>query len=80
MQPPMDKHAQDQFIAVFQDFKKDLYTYSNTQFLSFTSGVPDEWEGYKPRIQKIANERLQAATWTLSDIGTGKILSAVIAR
>jgi len=66
------------FIKTFRQFNENLRNYNGSQFESFTTGVPAKWEGYKPIVRGIAIERLRADSWSPDDIGSGKILAAVI--
>lgn len=74
----METLDKSRFIAVFNKFNDDLRAYNGSRFVSFTTGVPAKWESYKPIIRSIALQRLEADKWTTNDVGSGKILAAVI--
>ncbi|TMV10328.1 hypothetical protein FGK63_04505 [Ruegeria sediminis] len=74
----MESLDKSRFIRIFDKFNDDLRAYNGSQFVSFTTGVPATWESYKPIIRSIALERLGADKWTTNDIGSGRILAAVI--
>lgn len=69
---------QDQFTAAFEQFNENLRAYNGSTFASFSEGVPAQWESYKPSVRRIAVERLGANQWTINDVGTGRILTALI--
>ncbi|VVT28934.1 conserved hypothetical protein [Roseovarius sp. EC-HK134] len=47
-------------------------------FVSFRQGVLDGEEGYKARNHAIARRRMGSESWTSSDVGSGKILTAMV--
>jgi len=75
---PIDQIDKSRFIEAFKQFNKDLRAYNGSQFVSFSTGVPAAWENYKPIIRRLAVERLQADNWMPGDVGSGRILMAVI--
>lgn len=66
------------FDRAHENLNKNLRTYNGSEFQGFHTGVIDSWESYKTDIRKIAIERLNSAEWTTNDIGSGRILSALI--
>lgn len=48
------------------------------EFVGFGQGVLYTEEGYKARTHSLARLRLEAETWTKTDVGTGTILERVI--
>ncbi len=74
----METMQKGRFIEVFKQFNEDLRACDGSHFESFNTGVPARWESYKPLIRGIALERLEADRWITDDIGSGRILEAVI--
>jgi predicted restriction endonuclease len=67
------------FEKQFEAFKKFIEEQSNVRFTSFRSNpYTEKQEGYKDEIYKTAREKLAFQTWKKSDIGTGKIIDAII--
>ena len=66
------------FGVVFGHFQKLVTSYSGHPFVSFSEGMAAVWEDYKPRLRELALEKLGAQDWSLNDIGSGRILEAVI--
>ncbi len=74
----MEELDQSLFIKAFKKFNADLQAYNGSEFVSFSAGVPAQWESYKPAIRRIALKRLNAEAWTADDIGSGRILANII--
>lgn len=66
------------FDQVYENFNKNLRDYNGSEFEGFHAGVIHNWERYKDDIRRIALERLNSSDWSTSDIGTGRLLSALI--
>ncbi len=66
------------FDRAYEDLNKKLSQYNGSEFEGFQTGVIHSWEGYKDDIRKIALKRLSSDAWTTNDVGSGRILSAVI--
>lgn len=60
------------------NFENAVLKYSGHRFQSIRLGLPGRWENYKLPLQERARELLAADTWKREDIGSGRILSAVI--
>lgn len=66
------------FDEQFRLFAAAIEEESGEPFVSFHHGLADEWEGYKQRIYREGRARLAWAKWKRADIGSGRILAAVI--
>jgi hypothetical protein len=66
------------FDEQFRLFAAAIAEESGEPFVSFHHGLADEWEGYKQRIYREGRARLAWAKWKRADIGSGRILAAVI--
>ncbi|MEO6754357.1 MAG: DUF3883 domain-containing protein [Chthoniobacteraceae bacterium] len=66
------------FDEQFRLFAAAIEEKSGEPFVSFHHGLADEWEGYKQRIYREGRARLAWAKWKRADIGSGRILDAVI--
>lgn len=67
-----------QFDQVFDNLNKNLCAYNGSEFDGFQLGVIYKWESYKDDIQRIALDRLNSSDWVTTDIGSGRILEALI--
>ena len=76
-EPPVSTAALEKALALFREIISTNEV-GGRQFVSFRQGVLEGEEGYKARNHAIARRRLAPETWSLADIGSGKILSAVI--
>lgn len=74
----MEKLDKGLFTQVFKKFNDDLLAYNGIPFQSFSTGVPEKWEGYKPVVRRIAIERLRSNTWTENDIGSSRIFLCIL--
>nr|WP_206295733.1 hypothetical protein [Pseudohalocynthiibacter aestuariivivens] len=66
-----------QFEASFARFQS-LITGYDKPFTRFDEGLIAAWESYKPRVRDVALTRLDAASWTDNQIGSGSIVAKVI--
>lgn len=66
------------FDEQFRLFAAAIEEQSGEPFVSFHHGFADEREGYKQRIYREGRARLAWAKWKRADIGSGRILDAVI--
>lgn len=66
------------FQRQFEHFNQQVVSKSGQPFRSFHQGLPSEWEEYKERVWHEAQEQLAVNTWREKDVGTGRILKAVI--
>jgi hypothetical protein len=67
------------FYSYFELFKKFVKYKSKVTFVSFNSNpYTEQQEGYKSDIHKQARKLLNFGNWKSKDIGTGKIINAVI--
>jgi len=66
------------FEAAFEKFDANLKDFNGSSFSGFSDGLIDRWESYKLTMREIALERLNAAAWESADIGSGRILQALI--
>ena len=66
------------FKRQFDHFNDEVIRRSGEPFRSFQDGMPSNWEEYKDRVWHEAQERLAFNAWRQKDIGTGRILKAVI--
>lgn len=72
--------SQSLFDFYFEEFKGFVEEKSNEKFESFASNAYTyEHEGYKDKVYHVAREALACQTWQKKDIGTGRIIDAVIA-
>ena len=67
------------FERQFDAFRTFVAQKSGVDFVSFSNRYTDEQEGYKTDINHSGRTLLSFHAWTESDIGTGKIVDAVIA-
>lgn len=70
--------SRSNFDRSYDDLNRNLKTYNGSKFEGFNSGVIHRWESYKSDIRRIAIERLNSNAWTVDDIGSGRILAALI--
>lgn len=66
------------FDRAYENLNRNLRAYNGSEFEDFQTGVIHIWESYKDDIRRIALERLNSSDWTTNDVGTGRILSALI--
>src|ERR1044072_1035781 len=66
------------FLEQFEVFKAAILADSGKAFESFDTGLPYEWEQYKEVVYHEARQRLNPESWSKADIGTGKILDALV--
>jgi hypothetical protein len=66
------------FIEKFDKFCGLIEQYEGAPFRSFREGAPEDWEGYKPLVRAEALRRLEPDSWTAEDVGTGRIISAMV--
>ena len=66
------------FDEQFRLFSAAIDENSDEPFVSFQQGLADDWEGYKEGIYRLGRARLAWAKWKRADIGSGRILEAVI--
>lgn len=64
---------------LFKQFQYILKNRYGEDFIGFDYGMPNDWEAYKPIVAQIAYNILDVGKWSNDDIGTGKILNAIIA-
>ena len=75
--PHIDPYLFQEQLKAFRSFVRDK---SGTTFVSFSSNpYTEEQEGYKYAIHRAARDALAFRGWTLTDIGTGRIVKATIA-
>lgn len=67
------------FESTFGHLQELLHRRSAPPFTGFDEGLIAAWENYKPRLRKLALERLSPSTWREEQIGSGDILNHVIA-
>ena len=65
------------FGAAFARFQ-DLLTRFDEPFTRFDEGLIAAWESYKPRVRRVALDRMKAEDWTPEHIGSGEIVARVI--
>jgi len=65
------------FLDQFNVFKAAVLADSDQPFISFLTGLPYDWEGYKDVIYYEGRSRLAAQGWRKKDIGSGSILQRV---
>ena len=65
------------FTAAFAHFQ-DLLTRFDEPFTRFDEGLIAAWESYKPRVRRIALDRMRAEDWTPEKIGSGEIVTRVV--
>lgn len=71
--------AVPQFQRELRRFRDEIYPrHSDASFSSFNDGAARAWEGYKPRLRAEALTRLDVASWSAAQIGTGTILEHAI--
>ena len=79
---PMLESGMTLSAAIFDDqfrlFAAAIEEKSGEPFVSFHHGLADEWEGYKQRIYREGRAQLAWAKWKRADIGSVRILDAVI--
>lgn len=66
------------FERAYENLNENLRIYNGSEFEGFQNGVIHSWESYKDAVRKIALERLNSDAWTTNDVGSGRILSALI--
>ncbi|MGO7851676.1 DUF3427 domain-containing protein [Rhizobium ruizarguesonis] len=66
------------FEREFSAFEGAVLSHSGHRFQSITTGLPGRWENYKTSLRERAIELLSPETWLSEDIGSGRILDAVI--
>ena len=66
------------FDEQFRLFAAAIEVNSGEPFVSFQQGLADDWEGYKEGIYRLGRARLAWVKWKRADIGSGRILDAVI--
>ncbi|MFQ1702151.1 hypothetical protein ACJ5NV_16310 [Loktanella agnita] len=74
---PTDALAGVDFDAAFTRFQ-DLLTRFDEPFTRFDEGLIEAWESYKPRVRRVALDRMIAEDWTPEQIGLGAIVARVI--
>lgn len=74
---PTDALAGVKFGAAYTRFQ-DLLTRFDEPFTRFDEGLIAAWESYKPRVRRVALDRLKAEDWTPEQIGSGEIVARVI--
>lgn len=74
----MDLLPATNFDAAFIRFQELVTAKSGKPFSSFDEGMAAVWESYKPRLREHALDILSAESWSLADIGTGRILDRTI--
>lgn len=74
----MDLLPANNFDAAFIRFQELVTAKSGKPFSSFDEGMAAVWESYKPRLREYALDILSAESWSLADIGTGRILDRTI--
>ena len=70
--------SRSDFERAYENLNKNLRAYNGSEFEDFQTGVIHSWESYKDDIRRIALERLNSSDWLTTDVGTGRILSALI--
>ena len=75
--PPISQAVLADAVSVFRDIVAANET-GGRQFISFRQGVLAGEEGYKARNHAIARRRMESENWSRDDIGTGKILTAMV--
>jgi hypothetical protein len=75
----MDLLPATNFDAAFIRFQELVNSKSGKPFSNFDEGMAAVWESYKPRLREHVLEILSAESWSLADIGTGRILDHTIA-
>lgn len=74
--PHIDPYLFQRQLEAFKSFVKDR---SGVDFVSFASNpYTEEQEGYKYKIHSAARDALNIQAWRKSDIGSGKIVAAMI--
>lgn len=74
---PKDTLAGLDFDTAFTRFQ-DLLTRFDEPFTRFDEGLIAAWESYKPRVRRVALDRMKAEDWTPEQIGSGEIVARVI--
>jgi hypothetical protein len=67
-----------EFEAAFTRFCELIFQASGHAFTNFSEGMVATWEGDKLRLRDFALGKLEAETWTASDVGSGAILACAI--
>src|SRR5215212_3339818 len=63
----------------FERFRKHVVDESGLELLSFNSNpYTEKKEGYKYQIHSVAREALDFGSWSITEIGKGKITKSVI--
>lgn len=73
--PVLNTHK---FLTQFEAFKRSILISSGKPFVSFSGGLPYEWEHYKELIYHEGRKQLDFENWESTDIGSGSILRAAI--
>jgi hypothetical protein len=76
-EPPVSQTVLADALGLFREIVK-VNEVGGRGFVSFRQGVLDGEEGYKARNHAIARRRMGSETWTPDDIGSGKILDAMV--
>lgn len=76
-EPPMSQAALADSLELFREIVT-VNEVGGRSFVSFRQGVLDGEEGYKARNHAIARRRMGSEAWTPDDIGSGKILTAMV--
>lgn len=75
--PPVTQASLENAIEIFREIVA-VHEVRGRQFVSFRQGVLEGEEGYKARNHAVARRRMGSEAWTKEDIGSGKVLSAMV--
>src|SRR6266849_768761 len=66
------------FKSELSRFAKLVQRADGQPFTGFDAGIAQDWEGYKPKLREEARQILTPSGWGPADVGSGRILSAII--
>ena len=70
--------SKSNFERSLDQFNALLHEFNGSAFTDFDEGLIAKWESYKTTVREIAIGRLKSHEWETPDIGSGRILTALI--